>query len=370
MKLIRLGDYIQPVDNKNIDEKYDKNFVRGISTKKEFIETKANLSGVSLKGYKVVQQECFAYVSDTSRRGDKMSLAYNDTNNIILVSSISTVFKIINKNVINPLFLYMFFKRSEFDRYARFNSWGSARETFDWNDFCDIKIELPSIEIQNKYVAIYKAMQDNLKVYQNKLDDLKLTKEYLINNNKDKRKIGNLIEETSEKNTLGLYKEEKGVSINKEFIDTKAKSSDIKTQKVVNKNEFAFNSNTSRNSDTISIAYNEDKTYIVSNTYVTFKCKESELNPKYLFLWFTQKKFDRYARFNSWGSARETISLNEIKDYKISIPSMDVQNSIVAIYESYKKREKILNDITNSIRNICPILVKGAIQEGEKGKNE
>lgn len=367
MKLIRIGDLITISNEKNIKD-LELPFY-GINRNKEFMPTVANVNNVNRKGYKIIKKGRFVFSGMQTGRDRCIRIGLYEFDFDAIVSPAYTTFEVTSKEII-PEFLFMYFKSSEKDRYGAFLSDGSIRSNLDWDVFCNMKIPVPSIEIQNKYVAIYKAMQDNLKVYQNKLDDLKLTKEYLINNNKDKRKIGNLIEETSEKNTLGLYKEEKGVSINKEFIDTKAKSSDIKTQKVVNKNEFAFNSNTSRNSDTISIAYNEDKTYIVSNTYVTFKCKESELNPKYLFLWFTQKKFDRYARFNSWGSARETISLNEIKDYKISIPSMDVQNSIVAIYESYKKREKILNDITNSIRNICPILVKGAIQEGEKGKNE
>ena len=154
MALIRLGDYIELVDERNKDEIYSESDVRGISTSKAFIETKANLNGVNLSGYKIVRQYEFAYVADTSRRGEKIALAYADEKPCI-ISSNYTVFKVKDDTKLLPRYLMMFFNRPEFDRYARFNSWGSARETFSWEDFCDIKLNLPSIDIQRKYVAIY-----------------------------------------------------------------------------------------------------------------------------------------------------------------------------------------------------------------------
>ena len=171
---VRLGDYILQCDEKNTDELFSLEYVKGISTQKYFIETKANMDGVSLKGYKIVRPGCFAYVPDTSRRGDKISLAYNDTNKVILVSSISVVFKVINEKELSSEYLFMYFNRPEFDRYSRYNSFGSARETFDWSEMCDIDIELPSIEIQQKYVSVYKSMVANQKAYEKGLDNLEL----------------------------------------------------------------------------------------------------------------------------------------------------------------------------------------------------
>ena len=366
MKLIRLGDYIEQIDIRNADNNYKSKDVMGISVNKILIPTKAKVDNLELKNYKIFGKGQFSYCLVTSRNGNKISIVYNDYKNCI-ISSINPIFKIKNEKSteLNPYFLFMYFKRKDFDRYARYNSWGSARETFSWEDFCDIQIPLPPIEIQNKYVDIYKAMNENLKVYESNLEDLKLLKDILLNIDISKERIGNRIEETNEKNILGLYTKEKGIGINKEFIETKAKASNIMTQKIVNQYEFAFNSNTSRNSNKISIAYNEKEPYILSNTYVTFKCNHKELSSKYLFLWFTQENFDRYARYNSWGSARETISLNEIKDYKIAIPELKVQTSIVAIFESYKIRESKVKKIRNFIDNICPILIAGAIKEAK-----
>lgn len=151
----KLGELIKLSEEKNHSLQYDSDHVRGISTAKEFIQTKADLDGVKMDGYKVVKPFEFAYVADTSRRGDKISLAFNLSNESYLVSSISTVFKLDEKEL-DSSFLYMFFNRPEFDRYARYHSWGSAREVFSWVDLCEVKIPVPDLDIQKSIVDIYK----------------------------------------------------------------------------------------------------------------------------------------------------------------------------------------------------------------------
>lgn len=154
--LTEIGPYIEPSDERNSENLYTQDDVRGISTDKKFLPTKANLEGVSLTSYKVVNPMDFAYVADTSRRGDKIALALNITEDKILISSIYTTFKSRDISKLLPEYLYLMMSRSEFDRYARFHSWGSARETFDWEDMCRVAIPLPSIEEQQAIVNIYK----------------------------------------------------------------------------------------------------------------------------------------------------------------------------------------------------------------------
>ncbi len=158
-----LGEYIFQSDVRNTDDYYGEKDVKGIATSKAFIETKANLHGVSLTSYKVVSPEQFAYVPDTSRRGDKISLGYNDSNDSYLVSSISIVFGVRSekRKMLLPEYLFLYFCRPEFDRYTRFHSWGSARETFSWDDMCRIKMKLPQLSIQEKYVAVFHALMAN-----------------------------------------------------------------------------------------------------------------------------------------------------------------------------------------------------------------
>ena len=129
-KIVPLGDYIEYCDERNTNELYGVSSVRGLATSKEMIDTKANMEGVSVTSYKIVKPGEIAFVPDTSRRGDKMSLGYNELDKSILVSSISCVIRCSSQNKLVPQFLYLWFCRPEFDRYARFNSWGSARESF------------------------------------------------------------------------------------------------------------------------------------------------------------------------------------------------------------------------------------------------
>src|SRR5690554_655817 len=225
--LSRLGEYIDIVNIRNTEEHLDKNDVVGISTQKMFIETKADLTNVSTKNYKIVNCREFAYVSDTSRRGDKISLAFNNLNKKVLVSSISTVFRVINEKTLLPEYLYIYFNRPEFDRIARFNSWGSARENFTWEDLCDLKIEVPSIEIQQNYVDVYNALVANQKAYENGLDDLKIVCDGYLEQLKildDVKPIGSFINARNEKNQESKILRVRGLSsVEKSFIKPKIK---------------------------------------------------------------------------------------------------------------------------------------------------
>lgn len=157
---VQLGEYIEPSDSRNTDGKYTLDDVRGISTEKKFIATKANLDGVSLTSYKIVNRYEFVYVADTSRRGDKIALALNTTNKSLLISSIYTTFRSVDPKELLPEYLYMLLSREEFDRYSRFNSWGSARETFDWGELCRVRIPLPPPEVQQAIVNIYNCAEE------------------------------------------------------------------------------------------------------------------------------------------------------------------------------------------------------------------
>ena len=156
---VSLGEYIEQLDKRNSDGALTIADVQGISTDKCFIPTKANMDGVSVLSYKIVAQSEFVYVADTSRRGDKMALALNSSDKDILVSSIYTVFRSIDKSILLPEYLFLLFSRPEFDRYTRFNSWGSARETFDWNEMCRVQIPLPPIDVQQAIVDVYHCME-------------------------------------------------------------------------------------------------------------------------------------------------------------------------------------------------------------------
>jgi len=372
LKKYKLGELLALCDDRNTDNRYSLSDVKGISIKKEFIETKADMAGVSLAPYILVEPDSFAYVTVTSRNGEKITLAHNTSLNTYIVSSSYVVFKVKSPNLLLSDYLFMFFNRPEFDRYSRFNSWGSARETFSWEDFCDIDITLPSIEQQRKYVQVYLALQNNLAAYQSKVDDLKLVCDGYLDKLKaenKKIKIGEFIEMCDERNSEGIFtlKNLRGVSIEKKFIDTKADMAGVSLAPyiVVKPDYFVFVPVTSRNGEKITLAINDSKdTYIVSSAYTVFRVQDTnKLLPEYLFMFFNRPEFDRYARFNSWGSAREVFTMDDMNNVSIPIPDISVQREIVNIHKCYIERQRIAEALKEQLKNICPVLIRGSLLE-------
>lgn len=158
----RLGDYICEVDVRNRDLEVTK--LLGVSISKEFIPSIANTVGTDMSSYKVVEPRQFAYGPVTSRNGDKVSIALYQEDESAIISQAYTVFEVKNKQALLPEYLMMWFRRPEFDRYARFKSHGSAREIFSWEEMCDVELPIPPIEQQQKIVSEYEAISRRIRL--------------------------------------------------------------------------------------------------------------------------------------------------------------------------------------------------------------
>ena len=366
MKKYKLGELVELTDERNSMGRYSLEDVKGISTEKNFIETKANMDGVSLDSYKVVNYGEFAYVPDTSRRGDKIALAFNSDSNSILISSIYTTFKCKRNDVLSPVFLFMFFNRPEFDRYSRFNSWGSARESFSWEALCDMKLTLPSIEQQRKYVDVYLALQNNLAAYQSKVEELKLVCDGYIEELRRKMKceiIGTYIRECNTRNENLCVLKVQGVESSGNFAETRANTNgiDFHNYKIVKPNQFAYNPSRI-NLGSIALRNEVDGKCIVSPMYVVFEVIDSEkLMPDYLLLWLSRSEFLRSTLFYASGSVRDTFGFDDMNDVAIPIPDISVQREIVNIHKCYIERQRIAEALKEQLKNICPVLIRGSL---------
>lgn len=363
--MVRLGDYIEEVDERNVDNALNLDSVMGISTEKKFIETKANMDGVSLTSYKIVPSKGFAYVSDTSRRGDKISLAFNDTDNRYLVSSISTIFRV--KAGLLPEYLYLLFCRSEFDRYARFNSWGSARETFDFSEMQRVQIPLPDIEVQKSVVAAYKGLKNLVETNEALIEPLQNACNAYVVDLKKKypmKALGPYIQECDERNRDGLNLEFCGINKDKTFIPSVADTDglDNSKYKVVKKGMFVFSGMQTGRDICIRIAlYEEEKTCLVSPAYTTFFVnKQNEILSEYLFLYFKRYEMDRYGAFLSDGSIRSNLDWNRFLEIKIPLPPIEIQKAIVAVYKGLAEAKRIASEAKEELKKICPALVQMA----------
>ena len=366
----KLGALIELCDVRNYDGIYTLDDIRGISTGKEFIDTKANMDGVSLSSYKVVDCREFAYVADTSRRGDKIAIAFNTGDKPVLISSIYTVFRVARKDVILSDYLFMFFNRPEFDRYARFNSWGSARETFDWDTMCDIDIELPELPTQQKYVDIYNAMVANQQSYERGLEDLKLSIDAIIDSIKHtatKRPVVELLHEVDNRNEGGMITDVQGINISKQFMPSVADTHgvDLSKYKVAKRGQFVFSGMQTGRDRCIRIAlYSEDKPAIISPAYTVFESKDDTIVPEYIMIWFSRTETDRRGWFMSDSSIRTNLDLERFYEIEIPVPDEKMQKAVENLYSVYTMRRSINEQLKAEIKDICPILIRGSLEEG------
>ena len=243
--MVEIGKHLKEVNVRNSTGLLTKEDIVGISTDKNFISTKADTRDVSVEGYKIVEPDFFVYVSDTSRRGDKMSLAFNSLNKLLLVTSIATVFKVISSSELLPEYLFLQFKRPEFDRYARFNSWGSARETFTWEDMCRVKIPLPPIEVQRAYVKAYQGLTTLIEQNESLVKELEKTAQACIVECREKWpmvEIGNYISNFERKNSNCCDYPFMGINKEKEIVPTSANTEDVNPRKylILEKGELVF----------------------------------------------------------------------------------------------------------------------------------
>lgn len=308
----KLGELITVVDERNNLGIRD---FFGINIDKEFMPTVANTEGLDETKYKVVRKNRFVYSGMQTGRDECIRVSMYNCDKPILVSPAYTTFEVTAIDKVIPLYFFMKFLSNEMDRYGAFCSDGSIRSNLDWDVFCDIEIDLPSLAIQQKYVDVYNAMLANQQTYERGLEDLKLVCDGYIEDLRRKmpcEKIGRYIEEYNVRNNVGMTIDAvRGIATSKEFIDTKANMDGVplSSYKIVRPNMIAFISDTSRRGDKISLAFNQsENSYLVSSISTIVKTDEEKLFPQYLFLFLTRAEFDRYARFNC-GEVREKLSL-------------------------------------------------------------
>ena len=365
----KLGELIERSTANNRDLKYGSDLIVGVNNEGVFTVPKGDPVDVDLQPYKIVNNGAFVYNPTRINLG---SLAYR-TEGMCIVSHLYIIFYLNEKGkqVLDPKYLYMYFHRKEFYREVTFRNFGSQRPEFSFNDMADIDITLPSIEQQRKYVDVYLSLQNNLAAYQSKVDELKMVCDGYLDQLKvmcEKVRVGEFIEQCDERNSEGLYTLNNlaGISTEKKFIETKADMMGVSldSYKVVNKNVFAYVPDTSRRGDKMAIALNtDDKPLLISSIYTTFRSKDVEvLHPEYLFMYFNRPEFDRYARFNSWGSAREVFTMDDMNDVYIPIPDITVQRQIVNIHRCYIERQRIAVQLKEQLNNLCPILIKGSLE--------
>ena len=366
----KLGELIELVEETNSRGKYGPKDVRGMTITKEIIPTKADVANTDLRKFMVVHPDEFVFNPRT--HGKKIGFGYNNTKECFLISWNNIAFRVKPDalNTVIPSYLFLHFNREEWDREACFCSWGSSTEVFSWDALCDMKLTLPSIEQQRKYVDVYLALQNNLAAYQSKVEELKLVCDGYIDQLKGKipkQKVGDLLEMVDKRNSDLTYTGVQGININKTFFPTVANIDEVSTQnyKVVETNQFAFSGMQTGRDMCIRIALNEElKPVIISPAYTVFRIKDDNtVLSHYIMLWFSRRQIDRYGWFASDGSIRSNLDLERFCEMEIPIPGVSVQREIVNIHKCYIERQRIAEALKEQLKNICPVLIRGSLLE-------
>lgn len=368
VRWVRLGDYIEQFRHKCANNDA---IVSGVDINKQFIPTRANLEGIDISGYYLVPPTFFACNLMHIGRDERLPIAYNNTSTNLVVTSAYYVFHVKKDKcdeILNE-YLYIIFCNKEIDRLTWFYTDSSIRGNLRENRFLDIEIPLPSPDEQQKVVNAWKALREIKEQNEAKAAPLMQVCQSYIQELKHKypmQEIGPYIEECNERNLEGKFAEQdvRGIATSKGLIETKANLDGVSlnSYKLVKSKEIAFVPDTSRRGDKMSLGLNDsDKTYIVSSISSVFNVDEKNILPNFLYLWFCRSEFDRYARFNSWGSAREAFSFADMKRCKIPLPPIDVQRAIVNIYKCANEAKQIAKEADRLSREVCPALLQHVI---------
>ena len=365
----KIGDLISVVDERNdmgIREFY------GINIHKEFMPTVANTEGLDESNYKVLRKNRFVYSGMQTGRDECIRIGMYNGDSPIIVSPAYTTFEVTATEIVIPFYFFMRFLTKEKDRYGAFCSDGSIRSNLDWDVFCNIELELPPLSIQQKYVDVYNAMLANQQIYEQGLEDLKLVCDAYIEELRRKmpcETIGPYIQMSKEKNENNEIKLFQGVNVDHVFIEPKRVAKNSKNGSVVRNGQFAFNKVMKAHNTKLPIALREGPDCVVSNSYQVFEViDDNVLLSKYLMLWFNRAETQRYAGFISFGTTRDIFTFEDMCEIAIPLPDINVQQDIVDIYDVYRMRININEKLKKQIKDICPILIKGSIEEARKTK--
>ena len=366
MKKYKLGEYIERSTANNHSLKYKEDLIVGVTSEGVFSLPKGNVQGVDLKPYKIVNNGDFVY---NPSRFDLGSIAYR-TEGLCIVSHLYQIFHLNEKGkeMIDPIWLFIYLRRNEFRREVTFRNFGSQRPEFNFNDLSDIELPLPSISQQRKYVDVYLALQNNLAAYQSKVEELKLVRDGYIEELRRKmksEKIGTYINECNTRNDNLCVSKVQGVESSGNFAETRANTNgiDFHNYKIVKPNQFAYNPSRI-NLGSIALRNEFDGKCIVSPMYVVFEVIDTEkLMPDYLLLWLSRSEFFRSTSFYASGSVRDTFGFDNMNDVEIPIPDISIQREIVNIHKCYIERQRIAEALKEQLKNICPVLIRGSLLE-------
>lgn len=362
--MVRLGDLIELCDERNSEGKYGIDDVRGMTISKEIISTKADIKDTDLSKFYIVYPNEFIYNPRT--HGKKIGLGFNNSLKPILISWNNTAFKVKDIEKVEPTYLYMIFNREEWDREACYNSWGSSTVVFAWEDLCNMKIPLPSIETQKELVAVYNGLKELAEENEKLLKPLEESCQAFIVDCKKKypmKRLGDMIEIDEKINFDNRDLEFLGINKDKVFMPSVATTDglDKSKYKVITKGKFVFSGMQTGRDICIRFGlYNVAVDGLVSPAYTTYSVTDTNILPEFIMMNFKRSEMDRLGWFLSDSSVRSNLDFDRFHEIQIPLPPLEIQQKIVDLYNCYEECKRISTVAREKIKNLCPALVQKA----------
>ena len=182
-----------------------------------------------------------------------------------------------------------------------------------------------------------------------------------------------MLAEVDNRNDNGTATNVQGINIEKQFMPSVADITgvDLKKYKLVQNGQFAFSGMQTGRDKCIRIAlYREDKPIIISPAYTVFETKDTTVSPEYIMIWFSRMETDRRGWFMSDSSIRTNLDLDRFYEIEIPVPDEKMQKAIVDIYTVYTLRRNTNEQLKKQIKDICPILIRGSLEDGGEPNGE
>lgn len=352
----RIGDCIRVVDKRNSDLSVEN--LLGLSITKEFVPSVANTVGTDMSKYKIVKRNQFVCSTMQVRRDKKMPVALLQHVDEGIISPAYYVFEVIDENIILPEYLMMWFSRTEFDREACFYAIGGVRGSLEWEDFCDMKLPVPSIEKQREIVKEYNTILNRIHLNEKIIEKLEVTVQSLYYN------VFKNDEELELEELENYVETNPKVTIKKGSIVKHVEMSELSTKNMTINNYYkrAFNGGSKfKNNDTllarITPCLENGKTAFVniledneiasgSTEFIVMRAKET-ISPYWVYCLARDIDFREYAISSMVGSSgRERVDESYLMRYKlrkININSMNNFHNAASILFNFIKLKSIEN---------------------------
>ncbi|MEZ9267651.1 hypothetical protein AB9R79_14055 [Vibrio splendidus] len=369
----KLGQFIKDVSVKN--KALEVELLLGVSITKRFIPSIANTVGTDMSKYKIVKRHQFAYGPVTSRNGEKISVALLEEEKCI-VSTSYTVFEIVDTDHLAPEYLMMWFRRSEFDRYARYMSHGTVRELFGWQEMCGIELPVPSIEKQREIVREYNVVNDRISLSEKLMNGLEksafaLFEEFFPIHGHEIQTQHTSLEHlisfnpkhTIKKNTATTYVEMANLSENSMTIaspiirpftaGSKFKNNDTLLARItpcLENGKTAFLN-----------MLNEDEVAYGSTEFIVMRSK-GMVSPYWIYCLAKNEKFRSYAISSMVGSSgRQRVHSDYLKEYRVASESLEQMNKFHRLIKPLFKFNSVLSKEKQKLNELKKLLLQRVV---------